>query len=1010
MPENNQKLSVIIKGIKPVQQAFTKDLTGNARLSSSVPDIAGILQRAQLCPLTVSRIEILQLQKVFGNSSVCRFLLSVQKRDGQPVQAKDKNTSNKIAVQTSKTIQMIKRIRLINGKVVDKEDDYVVNAAAGEVDVTDQYQEMLPEELKTSAFLDAGVPGTKRARSVEADVLFERDAFDVVRETLKTVLNSLIQKHMLKKMNTVMDAMYALRKYTGMHDPKSDKEIVEDLPSPYTHDTSIAFFNLAESHIDGVGEYDGESGDSVRACINNIKRAGITDRQILQLLVTPAFTDFNKLFAEYSAAIEAEEVKGKLKKQIWSIIQLWHLEAGRRESAGVMNAILAIRELDKDETDMSAARVIVDRNVMSHEGASGKSMDPSPGKQVRQKKMRQVITGLIEGKLEASGNPYLVEVKRAILEFMKNIRRAKEDQTPEDRGKYGDVDADYAQADMKWQKDAIKGKHKDRMVLGIAKGMTDNVNLAKLKSTQAYRQLAAAFANFMNAYYSGVKASKGPKAADEVVDTGIESLECEPFMVWLIGKAASEGHQRVLDLSKPVSSKEKNEFLASAEANQAPGEASAVKYVSMLRESYGVFTQTPILEKMRINSNNPTKHFDTVFGEYEDLKEDIIDELYYLYGNSQEARTTVESDIRTIMSSGNIRIFDLHLERIMAKKKAYDEWYEGRIAGIMRFARSNAGKRWYSSKFRAIANGAGEIADILIKVNRLDKFSPSNIHSAFVKLKALWRVYNIIEPVRDEEAGGVNFFTSGFARKQSGEELSAEEVYHLLNILSPKQVNSDKEIKTQQYEQLLNYAAFGGEFTQRFVELNLLLKEKGKEHEEVKAFRGKLNEDLAAYIGDCLDDRSGLSEKEEDIGKTKFSEDKMGTKLFGSEKDPRVPFRRLIAERFMLGTSRSTGNNCLIHTLWQLANGRGTGSEEEIRGLRRALVEQGVALQGDMIDLYGMDGHNLLLNFLPPHHFRIQVYQVTNNGDVIEHPVVGTEGEIRYILHRGYHFTPLWLR
>ncbi len=115
---------------------------------------------------------------------------------------------------------------------------------------------------------------------------------------------------------------------------------------------------------------------------------------------------------------------------------------------------------------------------------------------------------------------------------------------------------------------------------------------------------------------------------------------------------------------------------------------------------------------------------------------------------------------------------------------------------------------------------------------------------------------------------------------------------------------------------------------------------------------------------------------------------------------------RTIAEYFEIGSATGVGNNCLLDTLYQLANNTTVSSQNNVDTMRQNLVETGIVLPGQMLDIYGAEGAHLL-NAL---NMRIQVIQIVG-GVAFAHPVViGTGGPLHYVLHMGQHFVPLRLK
>ncbi len=110
-----------------------------------------------------------------------------------------------------------------------------------------------------------------------------------------------------------------------------------------------------------------------------------------------------------------------------------------------------------------------------------------------------------------------------------------------------------------------------------------------------------------------------------------------------------------------------------------------------------------------------------------------------------------------------------------------------------------------------------------------------------------------------------------------------------------------------------------------------------------------------------------------------------------------------IGQHFEIGAAMGTGNNCLLDTLYQLANGITVSRPQNIETIRQVLVHAGFVVKGQMLDIYGAEGAQLLQAL----NIRIQVIQIIG-GVAFAHPVIiGTGGPLHYVLHSGMHFVPL---
>lgn len=113
----------------------------------------------------------------------------------------------------------------------------------------------------------------------------------------------------------------------------------------------------------------------------------------------------------------------------------------------------------------------------------------------------------------------------------------------------------------------------------------------------------------------------------------------------------------------------------------------------------------------------------------------------------------------------------------------------------------------------------------------------------------------------------------------------------------------------------------------------------------------------------------------------------------------------IIDMEFHIGRASGSGNNCLLNTLYQLANNTTDENENLVDEMRDVLNTLGMAENSEMIDLYGGTGQQLAQEF----NIRIQAYEI-HGGNIIVHPILGTGGPVVRLLHAGHHFVPLWER
>lgn len=123
-----------------------------------------------------------------------------------------------------------------------------------------------------------------------------------------------------------------------------------------------------------------------------------------------------------------------------------------------------------------------------------------------------------------------------------------------------------------------------------------------------------------------------------------------------------------------------------------------------------------------------------------------------------------------------------------------------------------------------------------------------------------------------------------------------------------------------------------------------------------------------------------------------------------SEEDIRAE----LEERFEIGHADGTNNECLLNTVVQLLglNGVWIGHNAANQdAIHQFLVEADIINDGDMIDVYNI---NVTQAIAAQYNVQFQIHQVTDNGAILDHPVIGAGGPVLHILHRGAHFTPLF--
>ncbi|MGN6667546.1 MAG: hypothetical protein ACTHKH_11370 [Trinickia sp.] len=126
------------------------------------------------------------------------------------------------------------------------------------------------------------------------------------------------------------------------------------------------------------------------------------------------------------------------------------------------------------------------------------------------------------------------------------------------------------------------------------------------------------------------------------------------------------------------------------------------------------------------------------------------------------------------------------------------------------------------------------------------------------------------------------------------------------------------------------------------------------------------------------------------------------------------PFLQIVNAE--MGLASPDGNNCLLDSVYQLANNRRRtpghepeGLSDSVRQLRRTLEEIGDADPRDLLDAEGSRGLGVTLarNF----EVRIQFIESTEDDRLIFHPIYGDRTHrLVHILHTVDHFQPLWPR
>jgi hypothetical protein len=118
------------------------------------------------------------------------------------------------------------------------------------------------------------------------------------------------------------------------------------------------------------------------------------------------------------------------------------------------------------------------------------------------------------------------------------------------------------------------------------------------------------------------------------------------------------------------------------------------------------------------------------------------------------------------------------------------------------------------------------------------------------------------------------------------------------------------------------------------------------------------------------------------------------------------------------GWASPRGNNCLLHTLYQLFHDAEHKKEADVKkdardaieAMRVHIVSEGWAAHGALLDVYGPETQAVLDNYLRERpDFTIQVVE-DRDGNAAEHPARGAGAQVKYLLWKRNHFTPLWPR
>lgn len=777
--------------------------------------------------------------------------------------------------------------------------------------------------------------------------------------------------------------------------------------NPYTQESGMVLFNLAQNIVGHA-----ESYSKVRELLTNLKRAGLGDEELLRMLISTSRDQFDYLFeramdrlygggSTSPMALEdvepptkihvkvgqgREEVR-QLKEQVWMLVQLWSLEAARRRSAGALNAVNAMVALESGSPNVND--VLVTENLMSGEDASAKSKQNNPGKWQRLLKARKAINRLLAAPVR---NLALIQLKRRIRAFLLAMMEAEA----------------FGPAAKAWSALITNPKALPR---GMSQSLEDDENVQALLDSEVFGDMVKAFRAFMAAYYDDAHPI-AEQTSDLPVFTGAGAPIKDPFLIWLIDKAASEGHADVLDQvdldARPAQDEDDEKereagtsgpVLGLLAGNADSRRATTVRHVAALRGLYEQSDQMEILRGLRVNTSAHSRHVELTFDKYVDSIPEI-ENLLELFDDPGQG-------LQVITAAVGARSLD-ELRSLLApveeRLEAFEKVYKDRVAALderaatseARLACTVATQNPKPAKSEVLRYLAAQ--DLVLGV----RTSPHRLRMALDRLRGLWRVYNVVEVVRDPGAGGINLLTRSEGLTAEGHQLTIDEIFRVYNIMSPEDVNSDLSIKQAQMALTARGVSFLGPVSREIKRLLRVILHPHMTAEEKRTARISLVLTLQKFFLDVLDDADVDEPVAEDDEEEQTEESPVVTEVW-------------LHQQFTLGAASGLGNNCLIHTLLQLA-ARGevayTGALDEgaVGEVRQQLVTLGLAVRGEMLDFYGAAGQALLDHFMANYRFRVQVLQVTNSGRIIRHPVRGDQGPILSILHRSLHFQPLWRR
>ncbi len=769
------------------------------------------------------------------------------------------------------------------------------------------------------------------SESEDEPMEMEEDEWTELRQRGGKAMKKVVTQHQPQpggKIDSLLDSLYMMHGYHGLHEEHNDpvvlpepkkaeegkkaeeeeeeeeepevirKKVTPGTKSPYTHNTSMLFANLAQSYVHGVGTYEPNAkgdGSSVAEYLGDLPKE-IGTKDVLSLVSAPSFQGFNQGFETKRPAQVADENAEEEEKErvarknaesddartnLWSISQLMDLESARRRSGGVMNAIGITQDLAEEEPD--AKKRLVEKNVLSHEGASGKSVDPSPGKFKRLEKSNDVMTALLEG----GSHPDLDRLRKRMSSFVQTAPK---------------LDA-YAKAKNAWYDKAEIDKKSMR--LGVSKKLRDDEDkkgehVDALKADPSFQKLQASFGDFMRGYYDPAQKKPGKKKDLDTTES-VETLRGEDwhFLTWMVNKAAAAGHQDVLSQASqphglvqeadkdPEPRHEASEFVTMFGANEKPETASKLQHVANLRRAHEMSKESQVFGKSRLHANNRGRHFRPGFGRYENLSEEIVQSFEQLHSaelhglgekwprtmeEEAEEDPSVKDDLKEKKEKGRRRAhkrigrfvdasskdeFTSTSQDLEAEVKDYETRYKAKEEALYQEFGVGKGARLSAIKRTNLMEDLGITDELIEGVDafrpRVKKhvgfraIEPKEVRKSARALTGARDVYRGLETDRDHEAGAMNELIREEGVLGKDQPLDPNSLLNVFNIMSPQGVNTSAEIKSSQYETARRGVKLKGPFAKKVRQMATKRKQSDFRAEDVEDDSRELDEGLENF-------------------------------------------------------------------------------------------------------------------------------------------------------------------